>query len=315
LLKSKKLIQHLSTEILVTTELLEMEKLKNWCEFKVPIVIEKLIGAIIDSLKLKEIIILKIASVIGNVFDIHSLIAMNEFANVNNEEMYSILKSFESNGILEFLRDKGHKELICKFSLPFFREILYQRMLIEQKNELHLNAARTLQNPKFRYYTHETEVRLLNLHLRNSERTLLVQMEEDDSVEESYNKLYRNNMAGGNNLNKWAMRSDDSESLNISNLKIYLVKDIVQKILNIEKFKNLTNPKGRGDHKQRNELRSASFGFKQMDNKAKGKSKSQGKVKDEAVDASKESNVNKSLKRIISGIIDKKSDKNITWEE
>lgn len=309
LLNSKKLIQHLSTEILVTTELLEMEKIKNWCEFKTPTVIEKLVGAIIDSLKLKEIITLKVASVIGNVFDIHSLMAVNEFSNISNEEMYSMLKNLEENGILEFLWDKGPKQLICKFGLPFFREILYQRMLIEQRNELHLKAARTLQNPKFRYYSQETEVRLLNLHLRNSERTLLVQMEEEDSVEESYNRMYKNNMAGGNNLNKWAMRADDSESLNISNLKIYLVKDIVEKILNIEKHKNFTNPKAK-------RISDGKDSGNQLVLKGVGRSKSKGKGKSEATSVgNNESNVNKSLQRIISGGIDKKSDKNITWEK
>ncbi len=325
LLNSKKLIQHLSTEILVTTELLEMEKLKNWCEFKVPIVNEKLIGAIIDSLQLKEIIILKIACVIGNVFDIHSLMQMNEFENVNNEEMYSILKSLEANGILEFLYDKGHKELICKFSLPFFREILYQRMLIEQKNELHLKAARTLQNPKFRYYSHQTEVRLLNLHLRNSERTLLVQMEEEDSVEETYNRMYMNNMAGGNNLNKYAMRTDDSSGLNISNLKIYLVKDIVKKILNIEKNKNSVNPKQQlqlisskskdNNYYVDNSNNALIYASGIGRSKSKGKKGKKGENDDFASAENNETNVNKSLQRIFSGNINKKSDKNITWEK
>lgn len=298
LLNSKKLIQHLSTEILVTSELLEMEEFKNWCEFKIPIIIEKIVGSIIDSLNLKDMILLKIASIIGNIFDVHSLMEMNEFTNLTYEELYLILKNLENNGILEFLFDKGPKNLICKFCIPFFREILYQRMLIEQKNELHLKVARTLQNPKFRYHPHDVEVKLLNLHLKNSERTLLVQMEEDDSVEESYNRLYRNNVAGGNNLNKWALRADDSESLNITNLKIFLVKDIVQKIKNIEINKNLPLPKKKGNKNKKSKIEKKEF-----------------KINDKNVNNNiDDNNVFKSLQQIISGFIDKKSDANITWE-
>ena len=275
LINSKKLIQHLSTEILVTSELLEMVVEKNWCEFKIPIRIERIIGGIIDSLQIKEIILLKIASVIGNIFDIARIIELNPFVNLSLEEIYFILQKLEKKGILEFLYDFNKKNLICKFCIPFLREILYQRMLIEQKNQLHLMAARTLQNPKFKYISHEKEVKLLGKHLKNSERTLLVQMEEDDSVEETYNKLYKNNLEGGNNLNKWAIRSDEVEGLNITNLKIFLVKDIVQKI---RKIQNLGS---------------------------------------EAINDEESHGVNSSnkfLQQIRYGIIDKKSDKNITWE-
>jgi adenylate cyclase 10 len=277
LLNSKKLIQHLSTEILVTSELLEMEEFKNWCEFQIPIVIEKLVGSVIDSLNIKEIILMKIASIIGNIFDINTLLEINEFSNLSLEELYLLLKNLENNGILEFLFDRGHKNLVCKFAIPFFREILYQRMLIEQKNELHLKVARTLQNPMLRYYSHEMEVKILNMHLRNSERTILVQMEEDDSIEETYQRLYRNNMDGGNNLNKYALRGNDSDTLNITNLKIFLVKDIVQKIKKIENSINIPIEKNKT--------------------------------------AWNEKFLNKSLQQIISGFIYKKSDQKFTWEK
>ena len=264
LLNSKKYIQYLSTEILVTSELLKMNEFQDWGEFKIPILIEKIVGSLIDSLSLKEIILLKNASVIGNIFDISSLMDLNPFSKLNFDDVFNLFQNMEIKGILEFLHnDLDKKIVVFKFSIPFFRDILYQRMLIEQKNEVHLKVVSNFQKQKFSYYSPSKEVKILENHLRNSERTLLVRLDEDESVEDFYTKIYSNNNDDGN-LNKYAIKKAEGANLNLNNLKILLVKNITNNLKQME-FKN------------RN--------FR-----------------------------NKNKINLMSGHIEKKSDKNITWE-
>ena len=225
LLNSKIFIQHLSTEILVTSELLQMKEFQDWGEFKIPILIEKIVGSIIDSLTLKEIILLKNASVIGNIFDIKRLMELNPFNDLNYDDVYDILQNMEKNGLLEFLHDLNKNQLVCKFSIAFFRDILYQRMLVEQKNEVHLKVVTTFQQQEFSYYSHSMQVKILELHLKNSERTLLTRLDEKESIEDFYNNIYKNNN-DDRNLNKYAIRGEEASKLNLNNLKILLVMNI-----------------------------------------------------------------------------------------
>jgi len=163
--------------------LLEMIKFKDWAKFEIPYRIEKLIGNIIDNLNPKEIIILKCASVIGNVFDINILYAINPFVTIMNEDLLSMIYNFEQLGILEILYDLDPNKLVAKFSLPFLREVLYLRMLSEQKTAIHSEIARNLKTPKFSYFDLEKERQILLRHLIESEKTVMSVM----SVKEEKN--------------------------------------------------------------------------------------------------------------------------------
>ena len=70
LIKASKLVEVVSGELRPSPELEEMEHNNDWSGFNIPIRIEKILGNIIDNLDTKEIILLKHASVIGNLFDI-----------------------------------------------------------------------------------------------------------------------------------------------------------------------------------------------------------------------------------------------------
>jgi class 3 adenylate cyclase len=210
LLNSKKYIQQLYTEIILTSELIDMEDHLNWTDFTVPVRIEKIIGSIIDQLSAKEIIILKCASVIGNIFDIQKLTDLNSL-NLTLSELYIIISQLEKLHIIEFLYDFNPKHLVCKFSLPFLREILYQRMLIEQRTEIHNNIAKTLQTSKVRYMSYKMEVKYLHWHLRTSEKTLMAYLEEEDNTKPYY-----------------------KDDLNLHNIKIFLIKDIMNRLNSIE---------------------------------------------------------------------------------
>ena len=71
--------------------------------------------------------------------------------------------------------------MICKFAIPFCREILYQRMLIEQRNDIHMNIARLMQYNKFSYMSSKKEVELLKMHLKKTEKSIINYMEDDDN--------------------------------------------------------------------------------------------------------------------------------------
>ena len=216
-----------------------MIETRNWADFTIPMRIEKLIGSIIDSLSTYEIIILKYASVIGNIFDINSLIQFNLF-NLDIDQLYKILQNLEKNRILEFLYDLKPKHLICKFNISFMREILYQQLLIEQKTDIHNNFARSLQSSKFKFMSYDEELKYLIYHLKIAGKNLINYIEEEDD------DIYKLN-----NL---------TESLNINNLKIFIIKEIINRL------------KVRGDN-------------------------------------------NNSIVSINSGVVEKKSDKGLTWEE
>ena len=63
-----------------------------------PYRIEKLMGNIIDEvgqLDTKRIIILKCASVIGNIFDLNTLCIINPLKSLMNDDIYDMIKSME----------------------------------------------------------------------------------------------------------------------------------------------------------------------------------------------------------------------------
>jgi len=168
--------------------LLVMIKFKDWAKLEIPYRMEKLIGNIIDNLNPKEIIILKCASVIGNIFDINILYAINPFVTIMNEDLLAMIYNFEQLGIIEILSDSNPNELVAKFSLPFLREVLYIRMLSEQKTAIHSEIARNLKTPKFSYHDYEKERQILLRHLIESEKTVMSLMAVKDDSKTSNGK-------------------------------------------------------------------------------------------------------------------------------
>lgn len=191
--------------------LLHMETEGDYSTFPVPIRIEKFVGHILDSYSnTKEIITLRFAAAIGNLFSVSTLHSLNEFNSLTFEDILSILYSFEEKGILDVLYDLNVHHSVFMFVIPFCREVIYQRMLIEQKNDLHQSIARSLQKNKFSYMSPHQELAWLNKHLKLSEKNLI-----DYIKEESY---------------------DSKETqLNINNLKLCVIKEVSQNINKIDK--------------------------------------------------------------------------------
>ena len=167
-------------KMLCATEALNiMNNNGDYCNFPVPIRIEKFVGSLLDSSSTKDLITLKLAAVIGNIFSTSLLHSLNEFNNLTFEDILQILYKFEQSGILDVLYDINIQHSVFIFKIPFSREVLYQRMLIEQKNDLHLTIARNMQNAKFSYMNQTQELAALKNHLKQSERTLMDYIKEE----------------------------------------------------------------------------------------------------------------------------------------
>jgi adenylate cyclase 10 len=194
--------------LMLTEEFKKMLKLRDYSKLKIPLIIEKVIGNIIDSLKCSEIIILKYASVIGNIFDIDTLSEILNASPSVFDDLIETMKAFESYGIIEILYDLKPKHLVAMFSIPLMREVLYQRMLVEQKTDIHAKIARKMEFSKFSYMSKNIEHDILKKHLETSEKTILNDKEEMDEE----------------NLNS------DIFNGNITNQKILVTKDIIGKL-------------------------------------------------------------------------------------
>ena len=208
----KKYIQNCVSEILITSELDDMEKLRNWNDFIIPLRIEKICGEMIDSLHEKDIIMLKHAATIGNLFDIQTLLSILPFKGLTLPDLYRDLKKIEKKGMIENLYDLDHKKktVVYKFCCPFLKETLYQRMLIEQRNEIHMKIARSIQKNRVSYLPN-LKLEKLNLRkqLENGQKSIINEMEEHPA-----------------NDNK----KENNEVLNINSLKILIVKEICDKL-------------------------------------------------------------------------------------
>ena len=110
-----KYIQNCVSEILITSDLDDMEKLRNWNDFNIPIRIEKICGEMIDSLHEREIIMLKHAATRGNLFDIETLLSILPFKGVTLPDLYQDLKKIEKKGMIETLYDLDHKKKTVVF--------------------------------------------------------------------------------------------------------------------------------------------------------------------------------------------------------
>ena len=184
-----------------------MMRLKDYRQIKIPIIIERVLGNIIDSLKCMEIIILKQASVIGNIFDIDILSDLLSSFSTTFDDLLDSIKNFESVGIIEILYDLKLKHLVAMFSLPLMREVLYQRLLIEQKTDIHSRVARKMEFSKYSYMQKEIEYEILKRHLESSESTLMNSLEEDNSG-----------------------KAIDRINSNLANRKILITKQIIEKL-------------------------------------------------------------------------------------
>ena len=251
-------------------------ELMDWGKLNIPFIIEKVVGNIIDSLKCEDIITLKHASVIGTIFDLEKLYKLNIINSLNFEGLKQKVYKFAENGLIEILYDLDPKKIILQFCIPFLKEVLYKRMLVEIKNEIHLKVARLMGDSKFSYLKRNIEKELVDYHLIEEEKTILDHLVDtgDDKVEQILKEV---------------------------NQRIKFLKETIDTVKDID-TKNQ-------DYNEPELYKQLSLDEKNMANDENYNEK----VEEDTEENKLVSNRNMPI--VKGGIIEKKSDKGITWEK
>ena len=221
-------------------ELIEDERFKkmiyfnDFTELYIPDLIQKKVGSIIDNFLDKlEIYILKIASIIGDIFDLTKLkqavridnstnASLNIFKDKGDKILYEILCQLEENNIISILYDLDikNKYVICKFRIPFLREVIYQRTPSEYRNQMHYVIGKLVKvssmdksHQKFKYMDEIMELGRLEKHLKYSQVSI------------------HDNFLNGK-LSSTQLNNDNY--LNINNLKTLIIRQICAKIKSIK---------------------------------------------------------------------------------
>ena len=206
----------------------------DFTELYIPDIIQKKVGAIIDNFLDKlDIYILKIASIIGNIFDLTKLkqalridnsasAAINILKDSGDTFLYEKLYSLEEKNIIEILYDLDIKKkyVICKFSIPFLREVLYQRTPSEYRNQMHYIIGKLVKessisksHQKLKYYDEIMELGILQKHLIYSQISI-----HDNFLNGKLSTTEYNN----------------DNYLNINNLKTLIIRQVCAKIKSIK---------------------------------------------------------------------------------
>ena len=219
----------IENEKLIETEKFEwMLKYNDFTEMAISRTVQKKVGEIINNnLDDEDICLLKFASLFGDFFELSQLKQVILIENTSifipylkkgeDYYIYNKLKELESKYIIEIIEDLDlkNKYVICKFSISFLREILYQRIPSDIRNQLHYIIGKMTKinfNSKYgkrsKYMTNEDELEMLKNHLKFSEIT-----------------IHENFLKGS--LSEPELINDN---LNINNLKTLLTQEICSKI-------------------------------------------------------------------------------------
>lgn len=142
------LIKKNLNKLIITNKANELFSINEFITVDAPQTSIQLNNPIVDKLESKEILALKTASVIGDIFTSNILRKINPFKDqgISNEDLEKILTELENKEILNVLDEKDKKHKVYQFSYPFMREVIYQRMTYSQRRELHRIYAEILQN-------------------------------------------------------------------------------------------------------------------------------------------------------------------------
>ena len=216
LIKSEKFIQKLSGEFIITSELIDDNIIHDWSDLSLPYIYEKIVSKMITSLlTYKEIIPIKYASIIGNIFDLKTLEKLNPLKNIIKvKDIEKVLLKLNNEYLLEIyyknVEYKNHN-IICQLTFPLMREILHQKFPMERRAILHMQISKFLSTSKRNnYFSIENELKIFKRHLLYSEMNIINEIESKDI--KTVQDILQNKM-----------------ELNYNNLKLYVVKEIFSK--------------------------------------------------------------------------------------
>ena len=218
LIKTEKFIQKLSGEFIITSELIDDNIVHDWSDLLLPYIYEKIDSMMINSLlSYQEIMLLKYASIIGNIFDLKTLEKLNSMKTIKVKEMEKILIKLNNEYLLEiYYRDVENKNdkiqnIVCQLTFPLLREILHQKFPMERRAILHMKTSKILSTSKRNtYFSIENELKIFKRHLLYSEMNIINEIESKDI--KTVQDILQNKMV-----------------LNFNNLKLYVVKEIFSK--------------------------------------------------------------------------------------
>ena len=225
-----------------------MLKQNDFIDLIIPYNIEKNINYIISNeLTIDEISLLRICAVLGDLFDtvkLNKILKYNSYSYINtlNDywkklnngsskefDLYEKILELEEKNIIEILFDiqVNHKFVVCKFSVPFMREVLYQCISLEQRNELHYIIGKIIKNKIdiksdyiiYKYDNDELELIKLKKHLRKMEIFMHDYYTRNINKFESINNKYE-------------------ENFSLNNLKTIIIMEISTKLVNSNNNKN-----------------------------------------------------------------------------
>ena len=219
LIKSEKFIQKLSGEFIITSELIDDNIIHDWSDLLLPYIYEKICSKTINALlSYKEIVILKYACIIGNIFDLKTLEKLNHFKNIIKvKDMEKLLIKLNEEYLLEMYypeienRHNKIQNLIGQLTFPLTREIIHQKIPMERRAILHMETSKISSTSKrYIYFSVENELKIFKRHLLYSEMNIVNEIESKDI--KTVQDILQN-----------------KKMLNYNNLKLYVVKEIFSK--------------------------------------------------------------------------------------
>ena len=227
-------------------ELVKMIKYNDYTNLKVPFFIEKMISSIIDkNLDVDDCIILKLASILGNIFDtckLKQLIKLENkhlFMNFKMKDrnfIYGKIKRYEQLNLIEILYDLdiNHKFVVAKFSIPFLREIFYQRMLFDYRSHVHYVIGKmlkiTLPDSYYNliYINEDMELKILKHHLKMGETSIRAAISSYITKSDDSKVMIKKKKS------KIVHKILKDDELNINDLKTLIIQQVCTKIGSIK---------------------------------------------------------------------------------
>ncbi|CAD8124494.1 unnamed protein product [Paramecium sonneborni] len=131
--------------VTLNDSLLNILNLDEFVILEAPLNKFRINSSYLDKVGCLELLILKVASIIGDIFDVQTLNKIQPFKEViHKENLIKILNSLEELEIIETM-ELNDLNKYYRFAKPFLREIIYQRLLFSQRRELHKYYAQALQ--------------------------------------------------------------------------------------------------------------------------------------------------------------------------
>lgn len=140
-------------EIILSEKMRMLLKLGDFSEIHAPDVRYKANSTRIDKTDLTQYFLMKVASVIGNKFDLKTLVVINPFKGsvITNANAVKALEGLKNLELIEIVEEGKDRNTVYRFALPFLREVVYQRLPLSIRKQLHRLVAEAFQNTSSRF--------------------------------------------------------------------------------------------------------------------------------------------------------------------